>query len=390
MIPAVALYEALRARGFRLFSGVPCSAFAGLIELLTQTTGVQYVPAANEGAALAAACGARLAGTPSVVLSQNSGFGNIINPLTSLAMPFRIPVLVLMSVRGDPRAGEDEPQHAVMGRVTEDLLRALGAGFAYLPSTSRELEPLLNEADAQLTAGHPFFILMGRTGIGPVPKSPGDSAIGTPLSPNEAIRVVVESVPDAAIVATTGFTARRLFTHDRPANFYMQGSMGHAIAIGLGVALSVPTRQVVVLDGDGAAIMHLGTMSTVGALAPANLLHVLLDNHCYESTGGQPTTSAATALEKIASASGYRRAERVVSAEALRAILMDAHNEPGPSFIQVEVATDNGADRLPRATRQLPPSQLARRFITAIAPSRHQIPTGSSSTALSQSEPGAR
>jgi len=347
--------------GVGLVTGVPCAVFGGPLRLLERQPG-RYVPAANEGAALAVAAGAELAGRRSAVLIQNSGFGNLVNPLSSLALTFDIPVLVFMSLRGWPDPDRDEPQHAVMGRSSQRLLDALGVPYWLLEPAEEHLAKVLDAAQGAREAGQPAFVLVPKGSIGSVERgSVAEDGFGR----RAAIEALVPYLDGALVFTTTGYISRELFgLADRPANFYMQGSMGHALALGLGAALAQPRRRVVVVDGDGAVLMHLGTCATVGALAPPGLVHVVLDNGSYESTGGQLTTSSTVDWSSLGAAAGYRSTAVCADAAALRSALDALRGAPGPHLVAVRIAAAPGTTP-PRVTAGLGPAQLRARFEAA-------------------------
>ncbi|QUQ65405.1 phosphonopyruvate decarboxylase [Kutzneria sp. CA-103260] len=366
MIGAEEFAAALLAQDYRFFSGVPCSRLAGLVSVLSSREG-RYVPAANEGAALAVAAGARMAGTRAAALIQNSGLGNMVNPLTSLVLPYEIPVLVVVSLRGWP-AGTDEPQHSVMGRTTVPMAGLYGVSSMLLGPSLDSLAEALAGAQKADADGEPFFLLVPKGTVGSA--EPAPAPVNGGLSRADVVRMVSAQARDAAIYSTTGYTSRELFAAaDRPGNFYMQGSMGHALALGLGTALHRPDRRVVVLDGDGAALMHMGTMSTVGHLAPANLLHVLLDNGTYGSTGSQPTTSATVDWPALARANGYRDAWWCADGAELPAVLNKALTEPGPCLVAVRIRASE-TDVPPRASAELPLPGIRARFEHELAVAR--------------------
>lgn len=372
MIPADTFCEELRERGFAVASGVPCSHFGGPIELLSRTPG-RYVPAANEGGAMAIAAGVSLAGRRAYVMLQNSGLGNLVNPLTSLLMTFHIPVLTFVSQRGCPDPADDEPQHRIMGPATAPILEAVGAPAWEL---RKDHEPaafraLLDEVEKALAAHQPAFVLVEKGAVGKAePAAP--SPVREGLSSADAIRLIAAVAEDCAIVATTGYTGRELFSlADAPGNFYMQGSMGHASSIGLGVALTRPERRVVVIDGDGAALMHLGALSVIGNQAPRNLVHVILDNGAHESTGGQRTTSETTSFAAAALAAGYRTATDCPTLADLDNALRRAISTPGPHACVVRTRPREG-DIPPRATTALSADALRDRFTATLQAGRHQ------------------
>lgn len=378
MIPAEDFCTELADRGFAVASGVPCSHFGGPIALLSRS-GDGYVPAPNEGAALAVAAGAVMAGRRAYVMLQNSGLGNLVNPLTSLVMTYQLPVLTFVSLRGWPDPATDEPQHEVMGPATHSLLDALGVPHYTLRASDdlTRFRELLDAADKDLAGQHAPFVLVERGAIGKADAGTEEAATGLPSA--QVMAKVAELAPDAALVATTGFTGRELFAvADRPGNFYMQGSMGHASSLGLGVALAQPERAVVVLDGDGAALMHLGAMSTIGRQAPANLVHIVLDNGIHESTGGQCTTSDSTSFAQVAAACGYRSAVGCPTLDDVETALRSALTSPGPHLLAVRTLPRSGAIP-PRATSALTAESIRDRFSATVTGGPDATPqTGSS------------
>ncbi|UED87557.1 phosphonopyruvate decarboxylase [Streptomyces profundus] len=365
MISAEDFCALLEARGYTTASGVPCSHFGGPIALLGAREG-RYVPAPNEGSALAVAAGAALAGRRAYVMLQNSGLGNLINPLTSLVMMYRLPVLTFTSLRGWPDAATDEPQHAVMGPATPRLLDALGTPHHILREDGgpAAFEAILDATDGELAAGRAPFVLVERGAIGGVAVEPPAGKPG--LTAAHAIRVVTKALPEALVIATTGYTGRDAFAvADRPGAFYMQGSMGHAPSLALGVALAHPERTVVVLDGDGALLMHLGALSMIGHLAPPNLVHVVLDNGVHESTGGQPTTSSTTSFTEAALAAGYVSATSCAREQDLARAVGVADAAEGPALVRVPTLPRTG-EMPPRATAALGPEAMRDRFLGAL------------------------
>lgn len=369
MVPGGALLHALKRRGYGTLSGVPCSYLAGLIEAAASDPEIRYVPAANEGAAVAMVAGAALAGSRGAALLQNSGLGNAVNPLTSLNAPYALPVLLIISLRGYPVPADDEPQHRLMGEQTATILDACAVECSLLPEHPEGLDAGLDRVDASLARGRCHALLVPKGAIAPPALSPPVEDQSA-LSRSDAIAIASAVVAGGtwATVATTGLVSRELMAAgDRPLNFYMAGSMGHALAIGLGCALSRPERPVAVFDGDGAALMHLGTLSTVGAMAPANLLHIVLDNEAYASTGNQPSTSASTDLAQVAVACGYRRSWICRSSTELEQAVREAA-EPqaaGPSIIVAKVGGGRHPT-VPRVTRGHTLAEVRARFTRAM------------------------
>lgn len=356
MIDAPLFAQALREHGFALATGVPCSYLQPLVNSLP------YLPAANEGEAVAIAAGSELGGTPAVALFQNSGLGNAVNPLTSLSHVFRLPSLLIVSWRGGPA---DEPQHELMGRLTPGLLELMGLPWELFPATPEAVGPTLERAvESMRHTGLPYALLVRKNALAaqpvqatPQPRPPGpaiETADSARPTREQALRALQAAVrPDDAVIATTGYMGRCLHDlDDRPSQLYMVGSMGCASSLGLGLALARPERRVVVLDGDGAALMRLGALPTLGWARPANLVHLVLDNECHASTGGQEAVSHSTDLAAVAQASGYPRVVR----GGLEAVLRGATDRL--TFVHVKLAP--GEPRLGRP--RLGPAENARRF----------------------------
>jgi phosphonopyruvate decarboxylase len=365
------LSEAGRA-GFDFYTGVPCSFLTPLINGVLSQRGLAYVGAASEGEAVAIAAGAWLAGRNTVVMCQNSGLGNAVNPLTSLNAPFRIPTLFITTWRGEPGL-KDEPQHELMGQITHDLLRLIGSPPQPFPNTPQALAPAFASAvEAMETTGLPAAWVMRK---GDVEDSPLDQPPfaaqaagqrdrreegGARPSRAQALELFLQIVaPEVAVIATTGKCGRELFTlDDREQHLYQVGSMGGALGMGLGLALNT-VRPVVVLDGDGAALMKLGTLATTGAYRPANLIHVLLDNGVHDSTGGQATVSAGVDFAAIALACGYRYAASCDSLDGFKGAYAAAQAMGGPAMVHLRI-TPGSMETLGRPT--VAPADVARRF----------------------------
>lgn len=337
MISPKQFIQALKAGGFSSFTGVPCSFFQAAINYVLDEPKLRYTIVPNEGSALAFACGAYLAGNPTALFVQNSGFGNFINPLTSLSMIYGIPVLIFMS--GRAYGVKDEPQHEIIGRSMGAALDAFGVRHQDMPQELDAFKNALREACRHMKEKkQPFVFFVKKESIEEYSPQKKKSN-GFPMKRIDAIRLVAECLTGRELViSTTGKSSRELFSiSDRKENFYMQGSMGHAASIGLGVALSKPEKKVVVLDGDGAVLMHMGILSSVGHYCPKNFYHVVLDNESYESTGDQDTTSSTTSLEKVALASGYVWAAEVRDAKKLKTAFASMLKRSGPAFLRVKI-----------------------------------------------------
>ncbi|MDT9682409.1 phosphonopyruvate decarboxylase [Streptomyces sp. TRM76323] len=354
-----AVVRAFRQAGFGPFTGVPCSFLGPVISCLQQEAPDSYLIASNEGEAVAVAAGARLAGRTPVVILQNSGLGNTVNPVTSLLHTLRIPVLLLVTWRGEP-GRPDEPQHELMGRITPALLDAMEVRNEPFPARVADLDERLAVAAAHMRdTGLPFAFVVPKGAIGRYGGAPAPAAGPGLMLRAEAIDRIMRALdPRTLVVATTGKTARELERdRDRPGNLYVVGSMGCASSVALGVALHAPGRPVAVLDGDGAALMRLEAVVGIGHHAPANLLHVVLDNAAYESTGAQPTASPGVDLTAVALACGYRYARDVSTADGLdRAVGTAA--AAGPAMVRVRIAP--GSDPALGRPALAPPDSAAR------------------------------
>ncbi len=376
MIGAADFIESARARGFAFYTGVPCSYLQPFINYAISDKNLAYVPAANEGDAVAIAAGATLGGKRAVVMMQNSGLGNAVSPLTSLNAIFRLPALLIITLRGEPGGAGDEPQHQLMGEITQRMLELMQIPHRYFPTKITEIAAVLDELEEHIAkTSLPFALVMKKNSVSPFPlpapaittarypKISGESGEARP-SRGSVLRSIAANTGNRDIViATTGFTGRVLYgIADRPNFFYMVGSMGCASSIALGLALSRKDLRVIVLDGDGAALMRLGAMSTIGAAAPQNLLHILLDNECHDSTGGQATVTAQTDLAAVAAACGYARVQRTVDPGQLVAALRAT--TAGPHFVHVKTLPGEDTE----LTRpKITPPEVARRLMEHIA-----------------------
>ena len=366
-----------RDEGFDFYTGVPCSYLTPLINRVINDPANRYVGAASEGEAVGIAAGAWLAGRKTVVMCQNSGLGNAVNPLTSLNVPFNIPTLLVVTWRGQPGLA-DEPQHELMGQITPALLDTLRIPHMAFPATADDIGPAIAAMSRSLDETRlPFAFIMekgsvhddGLSDITPTLR-PGAARTDFTVSAEPPTRYailerVLAAAPDhAAIVASTGKCGRELFTlADRPQHLYQVGSMGCAGPMGLGVALNTD-RPVIVLDGDGAALMKLGAFATIGAMGPDNLVHIVLDNGVHDSTGGQPTVSPSVDFAGVALSCGYAGAKVADDPDGFEKAFAMALAKPGPHLIHVHIRPGS-LDDLGRPT--LSPREVADRFKAFLA-----------------------
>jgi phosphonopyruvate decarboxylase len=359
MIDAATFATAAEAHGFSLWSGVPCSYLKPFINYTIENERLRYVGAVNEGDAVAIASGAWFAGRRGIAMFQNSGLGNAVNPLTSLNAILRVPVLLICTWRGEPGGAADEPQHALMGPITPTLLTDMQIPWELFPTRDDDVAPVLARAVAHMdTHRTPYALIMQKDAVRShplrstptvLPSVPPPAPIPvTAVRPSrtevlQAVRACVTK--DDIVVATTGYTGRELYAlGDTVDQLYMVGSMGCAASLGLGIALSAPHKRVVVLDGDGALLMRLGVLSTLGVERPANLVHILLDNEVHDSTGGQATVSHSVDLGAVAAACGIPTIVRASTASDVQLALRTA---TGLTFVHTKTAPGAPAD-LPR------------------------------------------
>jgi len=348
MISAESFIQNAAEKGFNFYSGVPCSYLKPFINFVTGSDQLHYVPAANEGDAIAIAAGAELGGRRAIAMMQNSGLGNAVNPLTSLTYTFNIPILVIVTLRGEPDGPADEPQHELMGKITTSMLESMEVPWRYFPTEEKDVPLALNEAITHMDkTNRPFALVMKKGSVEAWPHAAklaahprtanacneeSYSANATRMEMLQAIQKA--STPTDVLLATTGFTGRELFTASDESNqLYMVGSMGCISSLGLGLALTQTQRRVIAIDGDGAALMRLGALATVAYQQPSNLIHILLDNGVHESTGAQPTVSKSVDFTAIAAACGYKQVFRVTDSNALQEILKGSLD--GPVFMHV-------------------------------------------------------
>ncbi len=337
------------------FTGVPDSLLKALSSYLIKRYGTDpahHVIAANEGNAAAIAAGYHLAtGKFPVVYMQNSGEGNIVNPAASLLHPkvYGIPVIFVVGWRGEPGV-HDEPQHVFQGEITVSLLKLLGIETFVLTkdATLEDVRRAYSQFQKKLEAGVSVAFVVKKGALTFDEKVSFENT--HTLKREEIIREILNVSASDPIVSTTGKASRELFElreamHDGHAcDFLTVGSMGHSSSIALGIALQKPETKVWVIDGDGAALMHMGAMGVIGSIAPKNIIHVLINNEAHESVGGMPTAGKSTHFTRIARAAGYEEVHCVDSQEELVAALKAAKESQALSFIEVKAAIGARSD----------------------------------------------
>lgn len=291
--------------GFYPFLCVPCSALKGIINCIIEYYPEYYYPVNNEGEAVAMSVGLFLNGNKPVVMLQNSGIGNMLDPITSLMDVYEIPLVFITSWRGKPGI-KDEKQHLKMGKITEELFSLCDIEYIDLTLTKdNNVTDIMNEINTKYTRNKSVSLLVNQdTFFYDNPQNEVKNGMTTHL----AMEMVLEKLTGKEkIVSSTGYITRELYNlcHTKN-NFYMVGSMGCAISIGVGLAISSQER-VVVLDGDGSALMRLEGMVPIAHYKCNNLLHIIFENGMYESTGGQPTLANGIEIDTIARGCGYKR-----------------------------------------------------------------------------------
>ncbi len=380
MIEAKEFIEAARELGFVRYTSVPCSFLTPFINYVINDNALEYIASTNEGDALATTSGSVIGGQRSIVMMQNSGLGNAVSPITSLSYIFRIPFLIIVTHRGEPGV-KDEPQHELMGQITEELFNTMQIPSETFPSETKEIIPALQRAEKFMSKEHrPYAFIMKKGSIAPQKldkkmikniakneteiRSLFDEKL-TRLDRNTVLRHIINhtSVDDSILIATTGFTGRELFSiNDRVNHIYMVGSMGCASSFGLGLALARPDLKIIVIDGDGAGLMRMGNFATIGTYASNNFIHILLDNEVHDSTGGQSTVSKNINFAMIAKACGY---STTLSGNKMELIdeLFSLNKNEGPAFGHLKICSGT-IENLPRPN--VKPNEVLRRMMRHI------------------------
>lgn len=357
MIRPQFFYDTLANLEIDFYAGVPDSLLKNLCAYITDHADAAHnVIAANEGGAMGLAAGHYLAtGRIPVVYMQNSGEGNIINPLASLTDPdvYNIPVLLVIGWRGRPGV-HDEPQHVKQGKVTTGLLNVMGIDYTVLSKEEDKAGAQIKKAVAYMqTTGQCYALVIEKDTFDAYTLQNVESNELT-MSREEAIQTVAAALDEKdVIVSTTGMISRELFEyraamhqgHER--DFLTVGSMGHASQIALGIALEKQDRRVWCFDGDGASIMHMGSMAIVATKAQGNYIHVVFNNGAHDSVGGQPTVGLKIDLPAVARAVGYPHVFSVSTMGELEALLSSSVSRlpsSGPVFIEVKVKKGNRKD----------------------------------------------
>lgn len=353
MINCQNFYEVLKTHGLDFYAGVPDSLLKSFCFYVSdQLDSQSHIITANEGSAIGLAAGHYFAtGKIPVVYLQNSGIGNTVNPLLSIADPevYSVPMLLLLGWRGEPGV-KDEPQHKKQGRVMLDMLKAMEIPFEIIdPNT--DLKAVTQKAVTVMQEEKRPFAFCVREGSFEEYKLQNKESNTYPLTREEAISSLLDLVsPKDAIVCTTGKASRELYelrlkrNETNRADFLTVGAMGHCSQIALGVALSKPEKKTFCFDGDGAAIMHMGSFTTIGRLKPKNFVHIMINNGAHESVGGQATGAFQIDWSTVVKSCGYSHQFLATNKMELEKITSEASRLSGPIFIEVRVSRGSRSD----------------------------------------------
>lgn len=352
MIQPKDFFETLTQRGIGFYAGVPDSLLANFCAYVDDQGGRdRHLITANEGNAVAIAMGYHMAtGSVAAVYMQNSGLGNTINPLTSLADPdvYKVPMLLVIGWRGEP-GHKDEPQHVKQGRVTLAQLDILDIPYWVIDAHS-EVDAVLDAAFAAMTERNAPVALVVRKDTFAKYKPQHATNDAYTMAREDALEQLLSLCQDEdLIVSTTGKTSREVFElraklGQAQRDFLTVGGMGHTSSIALGVAIGQPHRKVVCLDGDGSLLMHMGSMPVIAKYKPNKFIHVLLNNGSHESVGGQATSADMVDFKQLAHAVGYTSYESAQDIESLRSAWQNLETASGPVMLEVKIKNGSRED----------------------------------------------
>lgn len=326
MLDQERVFETLRENGVTFFTGVPDSYLNGFCNYALARFPERNIIAANEGNAVGIACGHYFATKEiPLVYMQNSGEGNVINPLASLADKevYAVPMILLIGWRGQGNTEPNHPQHKLQGEITTGLLDVMHIPYTVLEDDDDKFRETVEKAVEYCRKTRQPYGLIAPKGVMADPDKPNNVDDTYPMSREEAIEIILDEMPEDTIYsATTGRATRELFFlrekrgETKAHDFLNVGSMGHASSVALGIAMAKPERKVVALDGDSAAIMHMGALTMVSKVSAPNFMHVVLNNGAHESVGGQPSAGHLLDFTAIAEACGYETVGKAVTTEA--------------------------------------------------------------------------
>ena len=353
-IQPLQFFRLLADNNVDFFTGVPDSLLKQLCLCIDDNVSHdKHIIAANEGNAIALATGFHLgAGKIALVYMQNSGLGNAINPLLSLADTdvYSIPMVLIIGWRGEPGV-KDEPQHVKQGKVQLDLLDSINLRYDIISADDTEWQQKITKGiDIAVSENRPYAIVV-KKGTFEKYNIVEDKVETALMTREEALEILLKQIPDdAVIVSTTGKTSREIFEIREKNNephfkdFLTVGSMGHCSSIALGIALAQPKRKVICIDGDGAFLMHMGSLATIGKSQPSNFYHILMNNYVHESVGGQKTVIDSIDVIGIVKSTNYKDINSIGTPDELLKNLGDFFNNSGPSFLEIKLKPGSRTD----------------------------------------------
>lgn len=345
--------EQIKKMGIDTIAGVPDSTLKVLCDYLNFGEEFNHYTTVDEGAALSLVAGTYLAtGIPGCVYMQNSGIGNIVNPLTSMVNEkvYKIPMLFVIGWRGVP-GEKDEPQHKFMGEITTKILDVLSVEYAVIDNKTSENEyyDVIKKAKKKLDEEQQFAIII-KPGTFEVAKFL-DYTNNHVIEREEAIGKIFDNTEkEDILVSTTGKISRELYEYSEKERgnhnniFMCVGGMGYASMIGYGIAAKKEKKKVYCLDGDGAMLMHMGNAAFIGNNPLKNYVHICINNSAHESVGGMPTAGKQTDFIEIANASGYKYVKLIENKEDLDKELKELKNIEGPVFLEIKVSIGSRSD----------------------------------------------
>ena len=351
MISPKIFFEILKDNGITFFTGVPDSLLKDFCAYVTDNAEKEnHIINSNEGAAVALATGYYIAtGKPGLVYMQNSGLGNSVNPILSLADPevYSIPLLLMIGWRGEP-GRSDEPQHKKQGRVMLKMLEAMEIQYEIINGSTENAGEKIKKACDTIREKNCTFALVITEGTFDEYSLKEDISTDYILKREDAIKIILDNLEDNdLIISTTGKASREVFEYRENNNqshqndFLTVGSMGHCSQIAMGIALKHPDKQVYVLDGDGAVIMQMGSLTITGTNAPENFKHIIINNGAHDSVGGQQTAGFQVDFPAIAKACGYEITLCAETPEEIKEGVFKLKQSKGPSLL--EIRADKGA-----------------------------------------------
>ena len=350
MLNPLDILKIFKKNNIDFFTGVPDSVIKSLSAELEKKNSKNHVISTNEGSAVGIGIGYHLMkGKIPCIYMQNSGLGNAINPLISIAHKnvYSIPLLLLIGWRGAPNQ-KDEPQHELKGKITLDLLKLLNIKYLIL-NNKNDLKKIKNIIKFSKKKSVPVAILIKKDILKPIKKKLNKGEKNYILR-NEFIELFLNKIDkNSKLISTTGYTSRELNQvrknkkFNKGKDFYMVGGMGHSATVALGCSL-LTKKQTICLDGDGSLLMHLGSLRTIGAFSRKNFKHILFNNNSHESVGGQKTFADGINFENLTKSLGYKKYFQLNNKKYLNQVVNRFLKSNGPSFLEVKISTGSLED----------------------------------------------